>query len=193
MQTLQYWTAKPSACVYNIIYIILNMWHICILIYIYIYIWHMCIYIYMYLHIYIFICMYIYIYSYRIYIYIYMYSYIYSMYICIYIYINATHTYVYIYMIYRICLGRQDTSQGQGKAGFVWDLHVETPQLPKPWQSFFGVWLPFASKPAHWSCWTEAAFRRNPRFVRKVAVATDTCVEDLESLDIEDCKQSSIV
>eukprot|EP00435_Cladocopium_sp_Y103_P044819 s106_g12.t1 len=35
-----------------------------------------------------------------------------------------------------------------------------------------------------------AAFRRNPRFVRKVAVATDTCVEDLESLDIEDFKQS---
>lgn len=34
-----------------------------------------------------------------------------------------------------------------------------------------------------------AAFRRNPRFVRKVAVATDTCVEDLESLDIEDLEE----
>lgn len=34
-----------------------------------------------------------------------------------------------------------------------------------------------------------AAFRRNPRFVRKVALATDTCVEDLESLDIEDLEE----
>ncbi|CAK9019623.1 Uncharacterized protein SCF082_LOCUS14594 [Durusdinium trenchii] len=31
-----------------------------------------------------------------------------------------------------------------------------------------------------------AAFRRNPRFLRKLAVATDTCVEDLQSLPIED-------
>lgn len=34
-----------------------------------------------------------------------------------------------------------------------------------------------------------AAFRRNPRFVRKVAVATDTCVEDLQSLDVEDLEE----
>ena len=31
----------------------------------------------------------------------------------------------------------------------------------------------------------KAAFRRNPRFLRKLAVATDCCVEDLQSLPVE--------
>ena len=105
MQTLQYWTAKPSACVYNMIYVILNMWHICILICIYIYdicvyiyIWHMCIYMYIYIYKCMYVCMYVYIYIYSYRIYIYTCICIFIACICIYIYKHHTHICVCIYL-----------------------------------------------------------------------------------------------